>query len=382
MLDFPRWKTIGISIILLLGILFTIPSFLPEKTFDKLPSFAQMKVNLGLDLAGGSHLLLEADLGDLQKTQLANMEKTVRTAMRGERGPDDDIAIGELSTAGGKISFLVRDQAQLDEARERLFRETQGAGLTGQRDWTIDVVDTTRIVMTPTKGGIDQFVNQAMEGATDIVRKRIDALGTKEPTIARQGADRILVEVPGVGDPTQLKALIGKTAKLEFKLVDTQADPAKVAAGQAPVGDQILHYENGAPIAVVRQAIITGADLKTAKQDYDQNNEAVVAIGFNSRGARSFAETTQQNVGKPFAIILDNVVLSAPRINEPILGGSASISGSFTVQSAQALAISLQSGSLPIALKTVEERTVLASLGADSIHAGVIASAMAAGSYA
>ena len=131
MLDFPRWKTIGISIILLFGIVFAIPSFLPEKTFDKLPSFAQIKVNLGLDLAGGSHLLLEADTADLQKTQIANMEKTVRAAMRGERGADDDIAIGELSTAGGKISFLVRDQAKLDEARDRLFKETGGAGMTG-----------------------------------------------------------------------------------------------------------------------------------------------------------------------------------------------------------------------------------------------------------
>src|SRR6218665_1472858 len=150
MLDFPRWKTIGISIILLLGVIFSIPSFLPEKTLNSLPSFLQAKVNLGLDLAGGSHLLLEADINDLRKTQLANMEKTVRTAMRGESGPDDDIAIGELSTAGGKISFLVRDLSKLDAARERLFSETRGAQMTGQRDWTINVIDSTRIVMTPT----------------------------------------------------------------------------------------------------------------------------------------------------------------------------------------------------------------------------------------
>ncbi|MFN7030017.1 MAG: protein translocase subunit SecD, partial [Sphingopyxis sp.] len=146
MLDFPRWKTISISIILVLGILFSIPSFLPEKARDSLPAFMQAKVNLGLDLAGGSHLLLEADVADLRKTQLTNMEKTVRAAMRGERGPDDDIAIGELATEGGKISFLIRDQAQLDAARDRLFSQTQGAALTGQRDWNIDIIDTTRIV--------------------------------------------------------------------------------------------------------------------------------------------------------------------------------------------------------------------------------------------
>jgi preprotein translocase subunit SecD len=215
-----------------------------------------------------------------------------------------------------------------------------------------------------------------MTGAVDIVRKRIDALGTKEPTIARQGSDRILVEVPGVQDPTQLKALIGKTAKLEFKLVDTQADPQKVATGQAPIGDQLLPYQ-GRPLAVFRQAILTGGDLKTAKQDYDENNQPAVSIGFNSKGARAFGETTQANVGKPFAIILDGQVLSAPTIQTPILGGSAIINGSFTAQSAQSLAIALQSGSLPIALKTVEERTVGPGLGADSVHAGIIASVIA-----
>jgi preprotein translocase subunit SecD len=376
MLDFPRWKIVSIIGALLIGILFAVPSLMPESTAKQLGLGFAPRINLGLDLAGGSHILLEADTADVAKTRLAAMEDTIRGEMR-RMSPQ--VAIGDISTANGSLSFFVRDSGQLDAAVEKVRTLTSPVGSTGQRDWDVRVVDSTRIVMTPTKGGIDQFVNQAMEGATDIVRKRIDALGTKEPTIARQGSDRILVEVPGEGDPAALKALIGKTAKLEFKLVDTQADPAKVAAGQAPVGDQILRYENGAPVAVFRQAIITGADLKTARQDYDQNNEAIVSIGFNSRGARSFGETTQQNVGKPFAIILDNVVLSAPRIDEPILGGGASIHGGFTVQSAQALAISLQSGSLPIALKTVEERTVGPGLGQDSIHAGVIASAIAVG---
>ena len=372
MLDFPRWKVISIWLLLLAGVALAIPSLMPDRVASQLHLTGLPRINLGLDLSGGSHILLEADTADVAKTRLSNMQDTVRTAMR--KNTPAPIEIGDISTANNALSFFVRDPAQVDAAVEKIRTLTAPVGSTGQRDWDVRVVDSTRIVMTPTKGGIDQFVNQAMEGATDIVRKRIDALGTKEPTIARQGADRILVEVPGVGDPTQLKALIGKTAKLEFKLVDTQADPAKVAAGQAPVGDQILHYENGAPIAVVRQAIITGADLKTAKQDYDQNNEAVVAIGFNSRGARSFAETTQQNVGKPFAIILDDKVLSAPNINEPILGGNAQIAGSFTVQSAHDLAVSLASGKLPVKLNVIEERTVSAELGQDSIHKGAIAS--------
>jgi preprotein translocase subunit SecD len=301
------------------------------------------------------------------------MEDTIRAEMRKNTPP---IAIGDISTANNALSFFVRDPAQVDAAVEKVRTLTQPVGTSGTRDWNVQVVDSTRIVMTQTQGGIDQFIKQAMSGAVDIVRKRIDALGTKEPTIILQGSDRILVEVPGEGNPATLKALIGKTAKLEFKLVDTQADSAKIATGQAPIGDQLLPYQ-GRPIALVRQAILTGADLKSARQDYDENQQPAVAIGFNSKGAHAFAETTQQNVGKPFAIILDNQVLSTPVIQTPILGGNAIIQGNFTAQSAQTLAIALQSGSLPITLKTIEERTVLASLGNDSIHEGVIASAIA-----
>ncbi len=375
MLDFPRWKIASIIGVLLIGILLAIPSLMPEKTATSLGLGWAPRINLGLDLAGGSHILLEADTADVSKTRLSAMEDTVRAAMR--KATPAPIAIGDISTANNALTFFVRDSGQLDAAVDLARTLTAPVGSTGQRDWNVAVVDSTRIVMTQTQGGIDQFVDQAMTGAVDIVRKRIDALGTKEPTIVRQGTDRILVEVPGFSDPAELKALIGKTAKLEFKLVDTTADPAKIAAGQPPIGDQILRMENGTPVAVNSQAIITGTDLKRAQQSYDQNNLPAVAIDFNSRGSRAFAETTQANVGKPFAIILDGVVLESPKIDEPILGGSASISGNFTPQSAQALAISLQSGALPIALKTVEERTVGPGLGADSIHAGVIASTIA-----
>ena len=383
MLDFPRWKTIGISIILLLGILFSIPSFLPTKAFESLPGFAQAKVNLGLDLAGGSHLLLEADIDDLRKTQLTNMEKTVRTAMRGASGSEDDIAIGELSTTGGSISFLVRDAAKLDAARERLFSETQGAGLTGQRDWNIDVVDSTRIVMTPTSAGQTQAVANAMDTARDIIDKRVNALGTREPTIIREGDDRVVVQVPGLQDPAALKELIGKTARLEFRMVDANADPNEAAAGRVPVGSEIVPYApgegSGAAFEVLRrQVMISGEQLINAQQSYDpQTNEAVVSIRFDSAGSSTFAKVTAQNVGKRFAMVLDGQVLSAPSINEPILGGSAQISGSFTVASANALAISLRSGALPVKMTVVEERTVTPELGADSIRKGAIAGIIA-----
>jgi preprotein translocase subunit SecD len=383
MLDFPRWKTIGISIILLLGIIFAIPSFLPQKTFDSLPGFLQTKVNLGLDLAGGSHLLLEADLADLQKTQLATMEKTVRTAMNGERGPDDDIAIGELSIAGGKVTFLVRDQAKLDEARDRLFSVTQGAGMTGQRDWTIEIIDTTRIVMTPTKAGQTLAVTEAMDAARDIIDTRVNDMGTREPTIIRQGNDRIVVQVPGLQDPAALKELIGKTARLEFRMVDANADPNEAAAGRVPVGSEIVPYAegegNGAAFEVLRrQVMISGEQLIDARQSYDpQSNQPVVSIRFDAAGSNTFAKVTAQSVGKRFAMVLDDKVLSAPSINEPILGGSAQISGSFSVASANALAISLRSGALPVKMAVVEERTVTPELGKDSIRKGAIAGIIA-----
>ena len=383
MLDFPRWKTIGISIILLLGVLFSIPSFLPTKAFESLPAFAQAKVNLGLDLAGGSHLLLEADINDLRKTQLTNMEKTVRTAMRGASGSDDDIAIGELSNAGGRISFLVRDATKLDAARERLFSETQGAGLTGQRDWNIEVIDSTRIVMTPTSAGQTQAVANAMDTARDIIDKRVNALGTREPTIIREGDDRIVVQVPGLQDPAALKELIGKTARLEFRMVDANADPNEAAAGRVPVGSEIVPYAegegNGAAFEVLRrQVMISGEQLINAQQSYDpQDNQPVVTIRFDSAGSSTFAKVTAQNVGKRFAMVLDGKVLSAPSINEPILGGSAQISGSFSVASANNLAISLRSGALPVKMTVVEERTVTPELGADSIRKGAIAGIIA-----
>jgi preprotein translocase subunit SecD len=374
MLDFPRWKRFAISLALALGVLLAIPSLIGETNAKRLHVDAFPRISLGLDLAGGSHILLEADIQDVAKSRLAAMEDQIRSQMRRAEPP---IEIGDVSTSNGSLNFFVRDASRVDAAFELVRSQTAGIGTSGQRDWDVRLVDGNRIVMTPTRAGLESFINEAMNGATDVVRKRIDALGTKEPTIIRQGSDRILVQVPGFGDPAALKALIGRTAKLEFKLVDLSVTPDQLQSGRAPIGSQILKFENGAPIAVQRRAIINGSQLTKAQQAYDQNNQPSVSITFNSEGGRRFAQVTRENVGKPFAIILDNVVLSAPNINEPILGGSAQIMGSFTVQSAQELAIALQSGSLPVALKVVEERTVGPGLGKDSIHAGITASVIA-----
>ena len=386
MLDFPRWKVFSIIGLLVALMALAIPSFFSEDQTKNWP--VHPRINLGLDLAGGSYLLLEANTDELIATRLDQKKQEVATELRKGKIEATDIA-----TNGGKISFMLRNVGQLEDARQRLSTLTTGAGMTGQRTWDIQVVDSTRFVVTPTKAGIDEAIDTAMSGATEVIRKRIDSLGTREPTIIRQGPTRIVVQVPGLQDPRALKELLGKTAKLEFKLVDTNADGTQLAQGAAPIGDQILPYPSAAgfqapyiglppgkpPVIAVRgSAIITGQDLVDARQQNDQtDNSPVVGFQFNTQGGKNFAKTTTDNVGKPFAIILDNSVISAPNIETPILGGGGIIRGGFTVQSANDLAIQLKSGALPVALKVIEESTVGPDLGKDSINAGVKASLIA-----
>ena len=376
MLDFPRWKVWAVTLTILVGILLAIPSLLPKDQVERWPAWLpSARINLGLDIAGGSQLLLEADIADAGKQRLQAMEDTVTTELR--RG-EPRIDIGDVSTTGGRLSFIVRDPTQLDSAVERLRALTQPVALTGNRDWEVTVVDSTRIVLTPTEAGAKQALKNSLTVARDVVRRRIDPGGTKEITVINQGDRRIFVQVPGVEDPEALKQLIGQTARLEFKLVDLNADPNQVAQGRAPPGSQVLPMADGTgAIAVQRRVMVSGEQLVDAKQGFDQNGRAVVDITFNPAGARRFGRVTQENVNKPFAIILDDKVLSAPNINEPILGGKAQISGNFTVETANQLAISLASGKLPVKLNVVEERTVSAELGKDSIEAGTIASIFA-----
>lgn len=371
MLDFPRWKVWATSLLVILGIAFAIPSFFPETEVAKWPGFLpSARINLGLDLAGGSHLLLEADTSDVAKVRLDLMEETVRIGLRRE---SPAIEIGEISTSGGRLTFMVRNPAQVDAAVDFARNQTQPVGL-GPRDWTVNVVDQNRIVMVPTRAGLNAAVDSAMNTAREVVYNRVDPDGTREVTVVRQGNERILVQVPGLKDPEGLKALLGKTARLEFKLVDLDAAPEQVQQGRAPPGSQILPMAEGGRIAVKRRAMVSGEQLTDARQAFDPTtNEPVVSITLNAAGGRSFARVTREHTGKPFAIILDNVVLSAPNINEPILGGQAQISGSFTVQSANDLAVQLRSGKLPVELTVVEERSVGPDLGRESIEKGVVA---------
>jgi len=375
MLDFPRWKITLIWLAIAVGVLFAIPSLLPQSALDHYPRFLpHSKISLGLDLAGGSQLLEEADLQDFAKQRLTAMEENIRTELR----RDPQVAIGDISQSGGKLSFIVRDPAQLDTAMERVRTLAAPVGLTGTRVWDVQAYDGNRVVMAPTPQGTEAALKEALTVARDVVRRRIDPSGTREVTVINQGAQRILVQVPGVDDPEKLKKLIGETARLEFKLVDLSADPAQVAQGRAPAGSQVLPLVDGGFIAVQRRVMVSGDQLVDAKQSFDQQSgRPNVSITFNAAGAKRFGRATQENVGKPFAIILDDKVLSAPSINEPILGGQASISGNFTTESANQLAISLASGKLPVKLNPVDQRSVGPDLGRDSINKGILASGLA-----
>lgn len=302
MLDFPRWKVLMLWAVTIAVSLASLPSLFSVAGLDWPAALPSPKINLGLDLAGGSHILLEADPSQVRQQRLEGMDESVRNKLK---QTDATIRISDISNNNGSLTFLVDDVSKVDAVREAILPLTSGAGLTGQRDWNIQVVDGNRFVLTPTQEGIDQAVSQAMDTAVEVVRKRIDGLGTKEPTIIRQGAQRIVVQVPGLQDPQQLKALLGQTAKLEFKLVDQSALPSDIARGVAPVGSQIVPFADpkmGGALAVRRLGGIRGDELTNAQATNNpQTNEPVVSITFNTDGGAKFAKLTTQNVGKPRA---------------------------------------------------------------------------------
>jgi preprotein translocase subunit SecD len=375
MLDFPLWKKLSLWAVTLAASLLALPSLFNVAGLDWPSALPDPQVNLGLDLAGGSHLLLEAKADDVRAQRLVNMEENVRQLMRNAK---PRIRIGDVSTANNELSFILDNAADIDRARGLIEPAMQGASTT--REWELQVVDGQRIVLSPTDAGVSQAIDTAMNSAVEVVRVRIDKLGTREPTIIRQGDTRIVVQVPGLQDPEALKDLVGKTAVLEFKLVDLNALQSNIEAGIAPPGSEIVPFADdagdsaGGAIAVRRLGGIRGDNLTNAQAGKDpQTNENVVTISFDGQGGAKFAKLTTENVGKRFAIILDGEVLSAPNINEPIIGGAAQISGSFTPESANTLAIALGSGALPVELSVVEERTVGPDLGADSIRKGLLA---------
>ena len=368
MLYFSRWKAIAIVSIAMLVCLCAVPNFFSPQTVARWPAWAQRHIVLGLDLQGGSHLLLEVDSAAVRKEQLQAINDDVLRVLRQARIPFTGRAI-----RGNGVEVRITRDTDLETALAKLRELSQPlsgfAGSTGQRTITVNESGGV-ITLIPTDPAITERVRQAVDQSIQIIERRVNELGLVEPTIQREGTDRILVQVPGLQDPSRLKEILGKTAKLDFRMVDVSMTPEQ-AEQSRPADSEILPGERGEKYLIEKRVLVSGADLVDAQPGFDQRtNEPVVNFRFNSAGARKFAEVTQANVGKPFAIILDNKVISAPVIREPILGGSGQISGNFTVQSANDLAILLRAGALPAPLTVIEERTVGPGLGQDSINAG------------
>lgn len=370
MITVSRWRIILVVLATLYGIFFTLPNLLPQSVRDSLPGFLPHKtLNLGLDLQGGSYLLYEVDTAALRNELLTNLVEDTRTTLR-----EASIDFTGLGVVNGEVNVRINNAAQVDEA-VKLLRKTLGTAMaTGARDLTVGVAPDQRIRIAYVAQALDAQGAKAVDQSIEVIRRRIDELGTKEPDIRRQGTNRISIAAPGESDPKRLQAIVGQTAKLTFQMVDETADVAQAQQGRLPPGTMLLPGDDFQPFYVVkRRALVTGEMLTDSQASFDQQTgRPVVTFRFNGLGARRFADATGQNVGKRFAIVLDNKVISAPNINEPITGGSGQISGNFTTESANNLAILLRAGALPAPLTIQEQQTVSAELGADAIRAGAI----------
>jgi protein-export membrane protein SecD len=377
MLQIPTWSKILTGLILFLGILIALPNALPENIIARMPGWLPANsVSLGLDLQGGSYLLLEVELDAVQKDKLESLVSDIRTGLRKAR-----IGYTDLQVTGDTVSVRVLDKTRYEEAKtilKNLNPVVGGSVLSvGSRDYDITEPGNDLVVMKMTDAYKTETQTEVVNQSIEVVRRRIDEMGTREPTIERQGEDRILVQVPGLQDPERLKEILGKTAKMTFQLVDENASIEQAMKGIVPIGSELLYQEpqtkGGMPIPIVieKRVMVAGDRLTDAQANFNQQNgEPVVTFRFDSVGAREFGDATKENVNRRFAIVLDNKVISAPVIREPILGGSGEISGNFTLESAKDLSVLLRAGALPAPLKILEERTVGAELGADSIKAG------------
>ncbi|MGA8396712.1 MAG: protein translocase subunit SecD [Pseudolabrys sp.] len=377
MLYFTRWKATAIILTAFVICLFAVPNFLPEKMVQSWPKWAQRHVVLGLDLQGGSHILLEVDTNAVRKEKLEALRDDVRRVLRDAR-----VGYTGLVVRGNSVEVRIREGSNFDQAVDKLRELSQPLGgilgsSTGQRNLDVTTEAGSLVRLTLTEPAIVDRIRQSVEQSIQIIERRVNELGTVEPLIQRQGVDRILVQVPGLQDPTRLKELLGKTAKLDVRMVDVSIPAEQALQGRVPPDSEILYSATApkTPNLVEKRVLVSGGDLTDAQPGFDQRtNEPIVSFRFNTSGARKFAQVTQENVGRPFAIILDNQVISAPVIREPILGGSGQISGSFTVESANDLAILLRAGALPAPLTIIEERTVGPGLGQDSIAKGKLSS--------
>ena len=359
-------KKLAIVFVAVFGVLLAVPTMFPN-TARFFPSWIG-PINLGLDLKGGAQLLLEVDTDQMFVDKSVQLYDEVRSALVDRsRGI---IRFSNLRNADGVITLNVRDADDISRAKGRL-KSVLGTA--------VDVSSSGNVVRVAyTEKQKQEMINDALARSIEIVRRRIDALGTKEPSIQSQGGKYILVQLPGVDNPERIKELIGQTAKMTFHLVNENVSPEQMASGHAPSGTMFLPYmENPSQMVPVYSRVeVSGESLKDSQADFDQNNMPVVTTVFDASGARRFAKLTTEHVNERFAIVLDGRVLSAPNIREPIPGGRGQISGGFTLQGAKDLAVLLRSGALPAPLVVIEERTVGAGLGADTIASGKIGSAV------
>lgn len=357
-------KKIAIICIALFGMLLAVPTLVPSSA-KYFPSWIK-PIPLGLDLKGGAQLLLEVDTSVMMKEKNAQLYDEVRSAMIDrDKGV---IRFSDLRNMGNEINITIREDNMVSKAKGRL-RSVLGNN--------VDITSSGKtLTISYTAKARDEMISDAMSRSIEIVRRRIDALGTKEPSIQSQGGKYILVQLPGVDNPEHIKELIGQTAKMTFHLVNENITNEQLASNHAPSGTQFLPYmDNPSQIVPVYFRVeVSGDSLKNSEASFDQNNMPVVTTEFDSSGARRFAKLTTEHVNERFAIVLDGKVLSAPTIREPIPGGRGQISGGFTLQGAKDLAVLLRSGALPAPLTVIEERTVGAGLGADTIATGKVGS--------
>lgn len=368
MIYFSKFKIFMITLVAILGFLFTLPNLLPDHVQqsweENLPEFFPGKtVNLGLDLRGGSQILLEVDAKTVIKERYNALVIAAKKELRAARLPFKNMRLLS-SELGYKIIFSLQNEKDQKKAISTLRKMDSDLDVSSEAD-----IITFAFSPSVLKAREDLIMDQSIE----IVRKRVDESGTKEPSIRRQGKDRILLQLPGLENPDDLKKLLGKTAKLHFHLVDVEGTQNALTTGRIPRDRIILGHQEDPNHRLVlhREAIITGDMLVDAQPSFYENRPAV-SFRFDTVGAKRFGEATSTNVGRPFAIVLDDAIISAPMISVPILGGSGVIQGSFTVQSANELALLLRSGSLPAPIIVIEERTIGPGLGADSIKAGEI----------
>ena len=354
------FKKLAVVFVAAFCVLLAVPTMSP-KLAPYFPSWIQ-PVSLGLDLKGGAQLLLEVDTNTMFQEKAEQLYEETRSALIDRN--KGVIRFSGLRNADGAVSFVVRDENQVSEAKGRL-KKVYGN--------TVDITsDDKTVVLSYTEAQKQEMVKDALARSIEIVRRRIDALGTKEPSIQSQGGKYILVQLPGVDNPERIKELIGQTAKMTFHLVNENVSPEQIASGRAPNGTEFLPYMDmpWQTVPVYSRVEVSGESLKDSQADFDQNNMPVVSTVFDATGARKFAKLTTEHVNERFAIVLDGKVLSAPVIREPIPGGRGQISGGFGLQEAKDLAVLLRSGALPAPLQVIEERTVGAGLGADTIAGG------------